>query len=106
MLAWSSAACAADDLRLRLQQLILVLVLLDREQKIAFFHRLAVLVVNLLEIALDASDQLDIVDRRGVAGDLDIIGHRLQSRQHDRDRRRCARRRQLRPRRSRTLRGA
>ena len=58
-------------LRLRLLQLILVLVLLDREQKIALLDERAVLVMDLVEIALDARDQLDRVDRSGIAGDLE-----------------------------------
>jgi hypothetical protein len=45
-----------EDLRLRLHQLILVLVLLDREQEVPFFDELAILVMDLSEIALDARD--------------------------------------------------
>ena len=67
-----------EDLRLRLLQLILVLVLLDREQKVALFDELAVLVMDLFEIALDARDKLDGVHRGGVAGDHHIVGDTLR----------------------------
>ncbi len=76
-----------QNLGMRLLQLLLIGVLLHREQQIALFDERAVLVMQLFEIALDPGDELDRVDRRGVAGDHDIVGDRLQPRQHHRNRR-------------------
>ena len=67
-----------QNLGLRLLQLRLVLVLLDREQQIALFDEGAVMEMLLLEIALDARDQLDRLTGRGVAGQLDIVGDGLR----------------------------
>ncbi len=64
-------------LRLRLDQLCLVLVLLDREQQVALLDQRAIGKMDRVEIALDAGDQLDRIDRRGIAGQFDIIGDRL-----------------------------
>ena len=57
---------------LRLFELQLVGVRLDREQGRAFLHEGAVLVVDRLQKALHARDQIDILDRRGVAGRFQI----------------------------------
>jgi hypothetical protein len=75
-----------------LLQLILVLVLLDREQKIALFGKRPVLVMLLLQIPLDACNEFDRVYRRRVAGHLDGIGDALNARFHHRYRRRWLRR--------------
>ena len=83
-------------LRARLLELLLVGILLDREQEIAFFDKLAVLVMDLLEIAFDPREQLDLVDRCRIAGKLDVVGHGLPLGQHDRHRDGGAWRRQLR----------
>ena len=58
--------------RLRLFELQLVGVRLDREQGRAFLHEGAVLVVDRLQKALHARNQIDILDRRGVAGRFQI----------------------------------
>ncbi len=84
-----------QHLGLRLLQLIFVLVLLNREKEIAFLDPGAVLVMLLFEIAFDPGDELDRIDRRGVAGHLDIVGDVLDLRYHHRDGgrgRRCLRR--------------
>ena len=57
---------------LRLIELQLVGFGLDREQRGAFLHEGAVLVVDRLQEALHARDQIDILDRRGIAGRLQI----------------------------------
>ncbi len=57
---------------LGLFELQLVGIGLDREQRGAFFHQGAVLIVDRLQDPLHARDQIDILDRRGVAGRLEI----------------------------------
>jgi len=47
------------QLGLGLLQLVLVLVLLNREQKITLLDELPILVMDLVKIALDPRDQLD-----------------------------------------------
>jgi len=81
---------------LRLLQLVLVLVLLNGEEKVALFDELAVLVMKLLEIALDAGDQLDRLYGRGIAGNVDKAADTLNPGFHHRDRRDWLRR-ELRP---------
>jgi hypothetical protein len=83
---------SGEHLGLRLLQLILVLVLLDRKEKVALFDELAILVVDFLEIAFDTCDQLDRIYRRGIAGDLDIAADTLRLRFYDRDGLGCLRR--------------
>src|SRR5208337_4494187 len=85
------------ELRLGLLELVLVLVLLDGEQQVVLLDDLAVLEVDLLQIAWHAGDELDRVDRLGVAGDDERVADRLNFRQGDGDRRtdrgrRCLRR--------------
>ena len=57
--------------RLRLFELELVGVGLDREQRGAFLDESAVLVIDRLQKALHARDQIDGLDRRGVAGGIE-----------------------------------
>ena len=82
---------AGDDRRLQLRlgllELVLVLVLLDGEQKIALLDELAVFEMDLFQIARHAGDQLDRIDRLGVAGDDQGLADRLNFRQDDGDRR-------------------
>ncbi|MGY4415560.1 hypothetical protein ACVWW4_007296 [Bradyrhizobium sp. LB7.1] len=61
---------------LRLLELELVGLGLDREQLGALFDEGAVRVVDRLQEALHARDEIDILDRRGVAGGLDIARDR------------------------------
>ncbi len=57
---------------LRLFELQLVGIGLDREQRSAFLDQGAILIIDRLQNALHACDQIDILDRRGVAGLLQI----------------------------------
>ena len=66
--------------RLRLIELRLILVLFDAEQLGSFRYRCAVHVIDRFQIALDARDQSHGVERRGVAGQIDIQSHRLLNR--------------------------
>jgi hypothetical protein len=77
-----------QHLGLSLLQLILVLVLLYRKEEIALLDELAVLVMDLFQITLDARDEFDGVHRGGIAGDLHIIGDALGPGSDYRDRRR------------------
>ena len=61
---------------LRLFELQLVGVRLDREQGCAFLHIGAVLVVDRLQKALHARDQIDILDRSRIAGRFQIARER------------------------------
>ena len=58
--------------RLGLLELQLVGLGLDREQRGAFLDEAAVLVVDRLQEALHARHQIDRLDRRGVAGGIEI----------------------------------
>ena len=94
------------ELRLGLLELVLVLVLLDGEQQVVLFDELAVLEMDLFQIARHSGDELDRVDRLGVAGDDQGVADRLDFRQDDGDRRRGRLgRRRLRGRRRLNLRG-
>jgi hypothetical protein len=62
--------------RQRLLELQFVGFRLDREQRGAFLHKSAVLVVDRLQKSLHARNKIDILDRRGVAGGLEITGDR------------------------------
>ena len=84
------------ELGLRLLKLGLVLVLLDDEEQIVLGDDGAVLEMDLLEIAGDARDQADLIDRRRIADDLQSVAHRLDFRRHDRNGRRRRRRLSLR----------
>ncbi len=57
---------------LRLFELQLVGFGLDREQRGAFLDEGAVLIIDRLQNALHARDEIDILDRRGIAGRLQI----------------------------------
>ena len=67
-----------EHLGLGLRQLVLVLVLLDREQEVALVDESPVLVMELFEIALDPRDQLDRIDGSGIAG-IDIAADALRA---------------------------
>ncbi len=75
------------ELRLSLLELVLVLVLLDGEQEVVLLDELAVLKMDLFQIAWHAGDELHRVDRLGVAGDDQGLADRLDFRQDDGDRR-------------------
>jgi hypothetical protein len=74
--------------RLRLLELELVGLGLDHEQRSALLHLIAVLVVDLLQETRNPRDQVGGVDRRGIAGRLEIARDRLLQRDHDGDLRR------------------
>jgi hypothetical protein len=57
---------------LRLLELQLIGLELDREQGRSFFHEGAVLILDRMQEALDARDQVDGLDRGGVVGGLEI----------------------------------
>ena len=78
----------ADDGRLRRVDLELVGLRLDREQRRALLDEVAVLVADRLHEALHARDEIDRVDRRGVAGRFEIARDLLLDRRGDRDLRR------------------
>ena len=80
------------QLRLRLAELRLVLVLLDGEEQVALADRLAVLEMDALEVAGYARDQAHRIHRRGVAGQGDGLGDGLGARRDHRDGRRRLRR--------------
>ena len=75
------------ELRLRLLQLRLVGVLLEREQQVALLDPLAVLEMDLLEVALDPRHQLHRGDGPRGAGELDMVGDRAHLRRRHRHRR-------------------
>jgi hypothetical protein len=58
--------------RLRLLQLQLVGVGLDREQGGSFLYEGTVLVIDRLQKTLHAGDEIDVLDRRGIAGRLQV----------------------------------
>ncbi len=60
----------------------------DDEQEVALLDQLAVLEMDLLEIAADPGAQLDIVDRGELPGELVALDDLLAQRLADRDRRR------------------
>jgi hypothetical protein len=64
-------------------------ILLNRNQQIALPDQLPVGEMQLVQEAHDARDELDLVDGRGIAGDLKIVADCLDLRLHDRDRWRC-----------------
>jgi hypothetical protein len=68
---------------LRLLELQLVGLGLDREQRRAFLHEGPVLIVDRLQNALHARDQIDALDRRGIAGGLEKARDRALHRQRD-----------------------
>jgi hypothetical protein len=74
--------------RLRLLELQLVGFGLDREQGRAFLHKGAVLVFDRLQKTLNACNQIDILDRRGVTGRFQIARERPLRRHRDIDFRR------------------
>ena len=62
----------ADDSRLRGIHFEFVRLRLDREQRRAFFHVIAVFVADGLDEALHPGHQIDRVDRRRIAGRIEI----------------------------------
>ena len=70
---------------LRLLQLELIGLRLDGEEVLAPLHRHAVGVLDLGEEALHARDQIGRIDRRGIAGRLEIARDLLLDRLCDRD---------------------
>ncbi len=50
---------------------------LDHEQQVVLLHEGAILEIHRIEVARDPGDQIDAVARLGVAGQLDVVGHRL-----------------------------
>ncbi len=76
------------QLRLRLLQLRLIGVLLQREQQVALLDPLAVLKMDLVQEALHPGHQLHRGHRRRGAGELDEVGDRARHRCRDRHRRR------------------
>ena len=74
-----------ENLRLRLLEFGFVSVLLDQKQHLIFFHPVAVLEVDLLQVALDPGLELHRVNGLGVTGKFKVIGHRLFHRLTDRD---------------------
>ena len=70
---------------LGLIELRLIGVLLDDEQQIALFDRGPVDIFDLFEKALHARFELDLVERLGVAGELDVKRHVLLQRLRDHD---------------------
>src|SRR5207248_925635 len=72
----------------RLLELELVWLGLDGEQRGTLLHHVAVLVMNFLDEALHARDQVGAIHRRGVAGRLEIAGDRFRYGQRDRHLRR------------------
>ena len=74
-----------ENLRLRLLEFGFVGVLLDQKQQLPFFDPVAVFEVDLLQVALDPGLELHRVDGLGVAGEFQVIGHRLFHRLTDRD---------------------
>ena len=79
-------------LRLSLLQLRLGPILLNRGEKITFLDQRSISEMQLLQKADDTRDQLDLVDRGGIAGDLEIVADGLDLGLHHRDRwRRLAR---------------
>ena len=71
--------------RLRLIELLLIVVALDAEQLRSFRYRCAVLIIDRFKIALDARDKIHLLERRGVARQLEIQRHRLLQRLRDDD---------------------
>ena len=69
----------------------LVGLLLDDEQRRAGFDGVAVVILDLLDEALDARDQRRAVDRRSIAGRHQIARHGLLQRQRHLDLRRWRR---------------
>ncbi len=65
----ASAACACS------LELELIGLRLDREQLGALLDEGAVLIVDRLQEALHPRDEVDALDRRGVAGGLDVARH-------------------------------
>jgi hypothetical protein len=76
-----------EHLGLSLLQLILILVLLDREEEVVLFDELAVLVMDLVQIALDARDQLHGIHSGSIPGHHHVIGDALCPGLNDGDRR-------------------
>jgi hypothetical protein len=76
---------------LRLFELQLVGLGLDREQRGAFLDESAVLVIDRLQKALNARDEIDGLDRRGVAGGIEETRDGFLHRQPDIDFRRWRR---------------
>jgi hypothetical protein len=74
--------------RLRLRELGLIGVALDDEEHRALLHQAPVLIIDLLEVALNACFEIDRVERLGVAGELDVTRHRPPHRLSDHDLRR------------------
>ena len=68
---------------LRLLELQFVGLGLDREQRGAFLHEGAVLVIDRLQEALHARDQIDALDRGSVAGRIEKARDRALHRQRD-----------------------
>ena len=74
--------------RLRLLKLEPIGLGLDREQRGAFLHERTVLIIDRLQHALYPRHQIDRLDRRGIAGRLQIAGNGALHRERDIDRRR------------------
>ena len=55
----------------------MILFLLDEEQRLALFHRVAVLEQDLFQEAFHPGAERHGVKGRGVAGEFQVIGHRL-----------------------------
>ena len=73
---------------LRLFELELVGLGLDGEQRGAFLYEGTVLVIDRLQKTLHARDQVDVLDRRGIAGGVEIARDRFLNGHRDLDLRR------------------
>jgi hypothetical protein len=74
------------QLAIGLLHLGLVHILLDEEEQVALFHVVPVLEMDAGQKTLDPRVQLNLVHGLGVAGQIQVVGHRLLRRPAHRDR--------------------